>query len=198
MRGWILLAGAALFSTASFAADNQSARFIRDIGGWSLMLDTTLDDACFVGRGNADGTYFRLSYDNSRERIFFVAANGFWKSIDNEKPYQIVIQFDQGQPWDVSATGTRLSNGVPGLAFDVTEVDFIHDMRERRSFSMSWGGRPLGTFSLTGSADALKALADCQRIADEGRDPFANKAPLPPPPVYIPPPVSIKRDPFET
>lgn len=194
----IMLAGYAMVATPATGAENKTARFIMDIGGWSLMMDETLDDACFVGRGNADGTYFRLSYDDSRERLFFVASNSFWKSIDNDKPYRIEIKFDQGQPWIVNATGRRLSNGVPSLVFDVTEVDFIHDMRERRYFNMTWGGRSLGSFSLTGSSDALRALSDCQKKADEGRDPFAKKLPQPPPPVYIPPPVSKTRDPFAT
>lgn len=202
MTIWIGLAAMLALASPSdkiqSAPKDETSTFLMDVSGWSLMMDHTLNNACYIGKGTADGVAIRLTYDDSRERIYFVAASRFWKSIDNDKRYRLSVRFDGEQPWAVDATGQRLNNGVPFLGFEVDDVEFLQDLKRSNALTIEWNGKTVVRASLAGSSNALAMLAECQKVADEGRDPFTNERIPIPPPIRAPARPQPSRDPFDS
>lgn len=170
---------------------------VREERGWGLYLDHTTDDGCYIAKVMPTMTY-RIQHDPSTSRIYVMIFSHRWQSLEEEKKYPLSFTFDRNDAWDVDAMGLKIG-GVPGLAFYVSDTNFVDEMSSSHFVTFVTGDKLVGTFDLEGSSNALTMLGDCMKEMQKARDPFATGPSRIPPPVFVPKkPEKPKDDPFGT
>lgn len=151
-----------------------------EVAGWSTLIDTTIDNGCFILADFDGGTTLRLGIDPTVGNDgYLYIANNEWQSIVDGDPYQLTIQMDNSDPWDAPSTGLWLGS-TPGLLLTFSDPNFIAEFATLNRIEINYGKTGLGAYSLRGTMRAVSAMLDCQEAMDAQRatvsDPFADGA----------------------
>jgi hypothetical protein len=102
---------------------------------------------------------------NSKDVVVLIASSKLgW--LTNEEDYDVVVHTDR-RKW----TGTMRANvtdGSGGLYLTNPHASFMAALRDAGRMTLSVDNVSYGPFSLSGSNDTLKQIADCARALDRG------------------------------
>lgn len=147
------------------------------VGDWSVLTDHTLGDSCFMIKGFADGTTFRLGFDlKFNRKSFFMIGNSDWASIKVGEEYPITVQLDDNDPWDAPTVGIALGNLVV-LHAVFQDTEFWGEFAEARVLRLQRNGREFSRLALGDTAPAIDQVIACQKAANKvraQRDPFSD------------------------
>ncbi|MGO7171604.1 hypothetical protein AB9F47_31610 [Rhizobium leguminosarum] len=163
-------------------ADDQTVPW-KEVGGWRVAVDPTLDNGCFVLTSFDDDTIFRLGF-NFRKKdnpLYILLGNPNWKSLEKGKHYPIELSFDQSKR-TADARGLDL-DGLKSLWIDFEDPDLIEEFAGKLSFRASFGGKQIVALGLKDSTSAADELLACQKAVNDA----VAKHPAPP----------QSKDPFE-
>ncbi|NKL00206.1 hypothetical protein GFM02_18555 [Rhizobium leguminosarum bv. viciae] len=163
-------------------ADDETVPW-KEVGGWSVAVDPTLDNGCFVLTSFDDDTIFRLGF-NFRKKdnpLYILLGNPNWKSLEKGKHYPIELSFDQSKR-TADARGLDLP-GFKSLWIDFKDSDLIEEFAGKLSFRASFRGKQIVALGLKDSARAADELLACQKAVNDA----VAKHPAPP----------QSKDPFE-
>ena len=104
---------AALINQAQ-AADNLE---YSTVGPWTISVDPSMGNGCFVIAEFADGAIFRLGFDmrDDPRGFYVIFGNAKWRSIEYGKAYQIQMRFGDESAWDENG-GDKLVHGRGGIS----------------------------------------------------------------------------------
>ncbi len=149
----------------------------QEVGFWSVMVDRTIGDSCFITSRFYDGTSFRIGFDRSGDfRSYVVLVNEAWSSLKLGETHQITFEFDDMGPWTANASVINLSGG-PALHVEFSDNKFWGEFASASALTIKRGELRVAQLSLDRSEDALDAAIACQKRYNQiwdGRDPFAN------------------------
>ncbi|WP_064681247.1 hypothetical protein [Rhizobium bangladeshense] len=163
-------------------ADDETIQW-KEVGGWSVAVDPTLDNGCFVLTSFDDDTIFRLGF-NFRKKdkpLYILLGNPNWKSLEKGKHYPIELSFDQSKR-TADARGLDLA-GLKSLWIDFNDPDLIEEFSGKLSFRASVRGKQIAALGLKDSERAADELLACQQAVNDA----VAKQPAP----------SQPKDPFE-
>lgn len=154
-------------------------------GGWTIAVDQTIGNACFIIAEYEGSTVLRLGFNPSDRNAYILISNDNWESIEVGKDYLIEIEFDTAGPWEVSASGWSLAGqdqgGILLAMFDNT--DFIKEFVRKHEMIIRYQGQEIERLTLKGSRAAVSEMIRCQeamnnyngsRPANNNRDPFSS------------------------
>ncbi|KEQ07025.1 hypothetical protein [Pseudorhizobium pelagicum] len=193
----MLLVGWMLSTIAVEAAPTESIPW-KEVGGWSVLMDPSLGNACYVSTAYEDGTVLRLGFNLSSAEgsIYIALGNENWKSLEAGKDYQIQIAFDAETPWDAPARAMELS-GINWLNVQTTDTNFAAEFARKHTMRATFEGRSVAMLRLKGSSKALDEMLACQEAVKAYS---ANREPTAPPrgdPFAPSPQVKSATDPFD-
>ena len=147
-----------------------------EVRGWTIAVDKTLGNGCFIYSIFEGGTSLRVGFDKLRGNAYVMLLNDKWRSIRDGNAYQIRVQFGDRAPWNASATGIRMGNS-PGFIATTDKTDFVMEFMHQKGMSVTYSGREIALLSLRGTAAATDEMLRCQNAMDSGRgsagsDPF--------------------------
>ncbi|MCV9944443.1 MULTISPECIES: hypothetical protein [Rhizobium] len=163
-------------------ADDKAIQW-KEVGGWTVAVDPTLDNGCFVLTSFDDDTIFRLGF-NFRKKdkpLYILLGNPNWKSLEKGKHYPIELSLDQTQ-WTADARGLDL-DGLKSLWIDTDDTDLIEEFSGKLSFRARFNGKEIAALGLKDSERAADELLACQKAVNDA----VMKQPAPP----------QSKDPFE-
>ncbi|WP_100220852.1 hypothetical protein [Agrobacterium albertimagni] len=168
----------------------------KEVGGWVVMMDPTLGNACYVSTIYEDGTVLRLGFNftGSQGAIYIALGNQNWKSLEPGKDYPVVITFDRETPWNAVASGMEFSN-INWLTVHTTDMDFAAEFARKHTMNATFQGRSIATLQLRGSARAVSEMLNCQD-AVKAYSSTQQPAPQPADPFAVTPDVKSATDPF--
>ncbi|MEM8802854.1 MAG: hypothetical protein AAGF55_10005, partial [Pseudomonadota bacterium] len=70
----------ALAASSAFAQD--TVMWNEDIRGWSVAIDRTIEDSCFIISGFEDQLFLRLQFNAQQQNVQFIVANVAWESLE--------------------------------------------------------------------------------------------------------------------
>lgn len=157
-RFGVSLIGAAVMA---FGVQAQEApQLVQKIGNWDLYYSKALGDSCFAMQVDAEGRQFQVGVDRVKQQayagLFAKAAAGATdgKTVD--------LTFDLGDK-KFSGTATQYNKGgTEGGYVYFNNLDFAYELAKQQTLKII---RPAGDpvmVDLTGSADAIAAVIDCQ------------------------------------
>ncbi|WP_064711713.1 hypothetical protein [Rhizobium bangladeshense] len=155
----------------------------KEVGDWSVAVDPTLDNGCFVLTSFDDDTIFRLGFNlRKKDNPFYIMlGNPSWKSLEKGKRYPLELSLGEYK-WTADATGLDLP-GFKSLWIDSKDPDLIAEFAGKLSFRASFRGKQIVALGLKDSARAADELLACQKAVND----VVAKQPAPP----------RSKDPFE-
>lgn len=158
---------------------DQTVAFWKTVGHWTVWVDRTLGNACFIATTFEDFTVLRLGFVRVDRNVsaYIAVANEQWKSLEEGKDYKLVIQMDGREPWHAEASVMRIGGKVPFLIAEASEAEFFREFMRKHSLTISYKGTVVVTLDLKGSAAAMRELLTCQETfeAEAKRVPDAPK-----------------------
>ena len=108
MRYMVVLA--AILATSGLGLRSAQADTLKysTVGAWSIAVDPSLGNGCFVSAGFKGGTSFRLGFDmreSTGAGFYTLLGNVKWRSIEYGKNYPIKMRFGNEPAWEGNATG---------------------------------------------------------------------------------------------
>ncbi|OHV85580.1 hypothetical protein [Ensifer sp. LCM 4579] len=170
-----------------------------NVDGWSVLIDPSMGNACYVTTVYELGTILRLGFDFSREpkSIYLALGDNRWKSLEPGKDYPIQIQFDRNPVWDATARAVDFS-GTNFLAVSTTDFNFANEFSRKLAMRVTFNGRQVAGLRLKGSARAVAEMLKCQQTVN---DTFSAQKPPRAPrgddPFQAAPDARNANDPFE-
>ncbi|WP_246590275.1 hypothetical protein [Rhizobium lentis] len=156
-------------------ADQETIQW-KEVGGWSVAIDPTLDNGCFVLTSFDDNTIIRLGFNfRKKDNPFYIMlGNPNWKSLEKGKHYPIELSLDQFK-WTADARGLDMP-GLKSLWIDFKDPDLIAEFEGKLSFRASFRGKQIAALRLKDFARAADELLACQNAVDDA----VAKQPAPP------------------
>jgi hypothetical protein len=99
------------------------------------MVDTTLNNGCFLITVYDKRTVVRVGIDNTNSNGYIFIANNAWRSVEVGKEYRLTFQFDDEAPWNGTFTAINMS-GTTALANTFKEPKFLVEFGAKQALSI--------------------------------------------------------------
>ena len=183
------VAAGALFalSLSGAAVAQDTVTWKDDIQGWSVAIDRTIADSCFIISGFEDDLFLRFQFNATQKNVQFIVANVNWDSLQTGEDYDLEVAFGGMDAWTGMAKGHRWSDILPSLVLSVPMEDqqashFMQEFTGTGSVRISHAGAEIANLALHGASEAVASMLECQaamadshRKKSENNDPFAPK-----------------------
>jgi hypothetical protein len=182
----IALSAACALATASVAIAQETVTWNKNIEGWNVSIDRTIEDSCFIISGFNNEQFVRFQFNAPQQNVQLIVANIHWDAVESGKNYDIEVAFGDQEAWTGTAKGHRWSDILPSLVLSVPMADnkashFMQQMSDKEALSISYQGAEIANLALVGAEEAVASMLDCQAAMSEAHkmkgtapDPFAR------------------------
>ena len=147
---------------------------------WTIAVDPSMGNGCFVAAEFEGGGVFRLGFDLTDDSVdvYVLFGNAKWRSIEYGKKYPIKLRFGDEPAWDGTATGFSFEppENQPWLSLEIAEDqghEFALEFMRELFVSVHYNKKEILRLSLKNSYQAGLQLVECQESAIQGEeDPF--------------------------
>ena len=152
-------------------------------GVWTVAVDPTMGNGCFVLTNFEGGASFRLGFDvrNSSDIDLYVILGSIkWQSIEYGKNYSIKMRFGDQIAWEGNAVGFSFDppnnqTWIRLLITHQTAADFVEEFMREKILSLDYKKKEILRLNLKDSFQAGLQLLECQKEASrEKQDPFRD------------------------
>ncbi|MCO6186296.1 hypothetical protein [Rhizobium sp. L1K21] len=175
-------------TSAHAAGDNSDTILWTEVGSWTVALDKTVGNKCFIVTSFEGGYVLRLGFsqDGAVNPAYMAIASVDWKSLDVGKDYELSIQFDRNSPWTATATAVMFGgeDGTVALSIGLDKIAFFEEFARKLGVRLFYQNKQIAHLSLRGSSRAIVELMNCQKTVNEylasqpeQRDPFDDATP---------------------
>jgi hypothetical protein len=181
-----IMCGAVFALCSSGAAIAQDTVTWKDnIEGWTVVIDRTIDNSCFIISGFEDELLLRFQFNAVQQNVQFIVANINWDSLESGQDYDMEVAFGNRDSWAGTAKGHRWNDILPSLVMSVPVANqqasnFMKEFTAMGSVSISHEGSEIANLALSGADEAVASMLDCQAamanskpLKKLGSDPFA-------------------------
>lgn len=185
MKLVFLLVTTIILGVASTGANARDAVKWKRVGSWSILVDPSVGNGCYLTATYVSGTSFRFGFElGAKPQFYVILGDPEWKSIEEGKEYNISLRFDDRKGWAWTALGTKMTDGSIVLYGQATSSDFFSELARSHILFAIYKRQVIARLQLKGSFaasrellkchDAMKAAGATGRKAS--RDPFASDA----------------------
>ena len=183
MRYMVVLA--AILATSGLELRSVQADTLKysTVGPWTIAVDPSSGNGCFVVANFKDGTGFRLGFDLRKSAgtpFYILLGNVKWRSIEYGKKYPIKMRFGNQPAWTGNASGFSFDppENQTWLRLGVTRktgVEFITEYMREKFVAVDYNEKEILRLSLKDSFRAGLNLLECQKATNtEKQDPFKD------------------------
>jgi hypothetical protein len=149
-----------------------------NVGDWSVLVDRSLGNGCFMLSSYTRGTYLRIGINNTAKNGYVMIGNEAWQSIEVGKEYKLSLEFDGETPWAGTFRATSMGD-VTVLFNSFDKPEFLREVAAKQKLTIYYDDKVVTTLPLTGSYAAVQSLIECQSKVDEAAssapsDPFSS------------------------
>ena len=181
---FLILALAVLANPLSHAENTAEVELVDHVAGWSVAVDKTLGNSCFIYSSFEGDTELRIGLDAIRQELVVILGDADWKSLEEHKNYTLEIQFSDRSPWEAPAKGFKFSNASHvmlemRIAMDNDALElFIEEFMTETNVFFKYKGNAIVNLSLGGSYSAAEALFNCQTSTQDSESSERSSAKL--------------------
>lgn len=155
---WAAAAAAILAAMPAFAQDELQP--YAETANWSIAIDPSLNNGCLMISEFEDSSIVRIGLDMTTGKGYILSANPSWGDIVEGQAYPVSVVVDD-KTFDGTATGYPI-DGLPGANVDFDNPDFMAELVTAETLSLMHDGHEVMGLDVTGSADAVVKLIECQ------------------------------------
>lgn len=158
------------------SAKPKAPVFWKKAGGWSVAVDPTIGNGCFLLARFVNDTTFRIGIDSTSDDYYMMVANPKWKSLKTNEKHALKFEFDDQGPWDVSMTVADMG-GEKVLISKFGEKRFWAEFVKASDLHVRRGDSSVTSISMAGSSQGFAELIKCQEYQNSRTptDPFAKR-----------------------
>jgi hypothetical protein len=154
-------------------ADASATKLWKNINEWSIKIDSSLGDTCYMTKISMNGHYIRAQLSDSLEVFHFAVGKPEWTFIERGKFYDISIQFGDQNAWHGQGYGIWFDS-MPAYLFYVGFAErraerFIKEFSYMNKLRLSRKNEPVSTIYLEDTFSAMKELFACQESMFSGK-----------------------------
>jgi hypothetical protein len=154
----IVFCAAILFAPSQFAKAETLSEWA-DAGEWKILVDADVGDGCLMEKTFEDGSRIRIGHLPERKGGFLSVVNKSWTDMTEDESFTVRIDLD-----DVAFGGDveKVADGEwrGGYAF-FNNPAFAEQFARKNNITITGPKNQPVSFSLKGSSNALKVLAEC-------------------------------------
>lgn len=175
------------FTIPTIAASDVIA--YKEFKGWEIDVYTNDNNQPYSCRGYMPyegGMRFAIGFTRDRDDAPGLTIrfwNESWKSIEEDKEYEITFKFPRRNPWTFAAEGMASAKddffGVRMFyELDEDTINFIQDFRKTTAMKIYVEDNQIGHFSLKGTMGMMSIVTECYQNKVKGRtnDPFQSSS----------------------
>lgn len=158
----------------------------KTVGWWDISFYSE-SQGCSALAVYDGGVSFFIGLDASGDEIAMevLLFDEKWKSIEDDKEYEVKVAFGNETPWTLDMTGRKAEN-ISGLRILIPlsseqAADFADEFMRETSMEWTYEGVSLGSLALDGSRQAFNEAIACTRsyreAVEQAADPFGKVAP---------------------
>lgn len=157
-----VFAAAAIAATllAAPALAEEELQDYAEAGGWAIAIDPSLNNGCLMYGEFEDNSVVRIGIDMTTGWGYILSANPAWGDIVEGQSYPVTISLDD-KTFDGEAVGYPI-DGLPGANVDFDNPDFLAMLVAAQNLTLAHDGNEVMSLDISGSADAVKTLIECQ------------------------------------
>ena len=159
MRLFTAAALAATFLAAPALAEDELQDYA-EAGGWAIAIDPSLNNGCLMYGEFEDNSVVRIGIDMTTGFGYILSANPAWGDIVEGQSYPVTIALDD-KTFEGEAVGYPIDD-MPGANVDFDNPDFLALLVAAQNLTLSHDGQDVMSLDISGSADAVKTLIECQ------------------------------------
>ncbi len=158
-----------------------------NVRGWSVVVDRTIDNSCFIISELEDNFFVRFQYNAVQQSVQVIVASTNWSSLKTDKTYDLEVSFGEDNTWPTKARGYRWNDVLPSLilSFPVENQQaptFMRDFTTSAYMRISFEGSDIADLPLIGAHEAVASMLECQvamsdtlNLKSASKDPFARE-----------------------
>lgn len=161
----------------------------KEFKGWEIDVYTDKNDQPYSCRGYMPyegGMKFAIGFSSGGDdepglSIRFWNSN--WRSIEEDKEYEITFDFPRRDPWTLTGHGMAIPEddffGVRMFYnIDDDAVSFIQDFRKTTGMKIYVEDNQIGHFSLKGTMGMMNLVTECyqKKVKRRNTDPFQSSS----------------------
>ncbi|ADE87103.1 hypothetical protein [Rhodobacter capsulatus] len=154
----LMVAALCMVPAAGMAQDLVT---VGTVGVWDVLVDPTIGNGCLINAEFEDGSDVRIGFDPEKGNGYLMAMNADWGDIEDDKTYPVSFDVD-GQVYQGEGKGLHL-DGLPGLDIAFDSADFLMDIAQKQTLTLSNAEGEVMSIDLTDSYAALEAAVACQQ-----------------------------------
>ncbi len=131
-----------------------------EVDGWAVMVDPTLGNGCLIQAEFEDGSAVRIGINATDGDGYVAAFNEGWGHIEDGAAYPVSFLLDE-EPYEGEANGTHLGE-LPGVVIPFDSAEFLTDLAQRNTLSLSSGDTEVMVIDLSGTDTAIVEVLACQ------------------------------------
>lgn len=127
-----------LMATGPAVAEESEIIKWKEVGGWTVASDTSMEGSCFITSMFEGGIRLRLGFypKGSESPLYMSFASDDWKSLEVGKDYDLTFRFDKSDPWSAAATAAGDESGK-FLFVNVTDAEFLTGFVRKRTLAIA-------------------------------------------------------------
>jgi hypothetical protein len=130
-------------------------------GYWSIDIDKSLNNGCFIFARFDGGTALRIGYDMRPEASFYITvADSKWSSISKDKKYQIAMRLNKKSPEIIEFGATKMDDDY--VLYTHISAGKLAEILESDDFAISYNGNLVAHLAPKGQSGAFEAARACQ------------------------------------
>lgn len=161
----------------SATTDDKKAPVWGQVADWTIAIDNTLSNGCFMfGQWN-NGTVFRVGVDRRANGYYILFSNPDWKSLKLGEKYDLQFKFDSNSPWTGPTSVIDMGDNSHFLYATFADSAFWTEFTNSGELDITRDGKVVTEMKLPAAKAAFNELVTCQRAQDSkarSSDPFAQ------------------------
>ena len=129
-------------------------------GSWTVFVNASVGNGCFIERQTEDNTQIRLGYLPERLGGFFSVANPDWSELEPGVTQEIALFFD-GATFSGETEFFEEGGYFGGFSF-FNNPNFLTDFAKRKKLTIVGPEGDKTIVDLTGTSRAINAMNTCQ------------------------------------
>lgn len=180
----ILLSTALSLVAVAARASEKPSIWKDDVKGWSIRVDSSIGDGCFMSGTFKEGTALRVQINPSAKRLQLLIGNAKWHSIADHKKYALAVKFGNRPAWTGNASGMHLG-ALPMLLLNIGTKKgyadaFAKELMQANFVRVTFHGKQIAKLSLNGTYAAMQEVYACQKEMEKyNQDPFKEQSSTP-------------------
>jgi hypothetical protein len=181
MKTFVTGAACAILAAGAASAEDTIG-WSEDVAGWTVAVDTTIGNSCFMLTAFENEFVVRLQFNRTRDNVQLIIGNMRWTSVKAGESYDMEVGFGDLPPWSGDAEGYVWSDTVPSLVLSIPVAEekasyFLGEFMDTDALHVAHDGTRIADLALDGTAEAVAELISCQAemLANAApEDPFAG------------------------